>query len=122
LRSADYEGVGIRVCAACGGRFARSEQIARIAARREVAFSDDQERLADLVVAKGDELRRAAAQRQPRLQAKLIACPGCGCTMIRRLFSYQHALEVDFCGVCDAYWFDKDELEVLQILSERLAQ
>jgi Zn-finger nucleic acid-binding protein len=38
--------------------------------------------------------------------------------MIRRLYSYDYAVDVDYCSRCDAYWFDHDELEVLQVLAE----
>jgi Zn-finger nucleic acid-binding protein len=39
--------------------------------------------------------------------------------MVRRHFSYEYAVEIDYCGLCDLYWFERDELEALQILSER---
>ena len=38
--------------------------------------------------------------------------------MIRRHYDLQHAVEVDSCQVCERIWFDKDELEVLQLLVE----
>ena len=41
--------------------------------------------------------------------------------MMRRHYSYEHAVEVDYCSPCDLYWFEKDELEALQILLERQA-
>jgi Zn-finger nucleic acid-binding protein len=84
-----------------------------------VAFTPDQERLADLLTVSGDELRRAAAQSRGRLQVALLPCPRCGRSMVRRHFSYEHAVEVDYCSICDLYWFERDELEALQILAER---
>lgn len=39
--------------------------------------------------------------------------------MLRRHWDYEHAVEVDVCAICDLVWFEKDELEVLQVLSER---
>lgn len=39
--------------------------------------------------------------------------------MLRRHYSYEYAVEVDRCLRCDLVWFDKDELEVLDILVER---
>ena len=39
--------------------------------------------------------------------------------MLRRLYSYDYALEIDFCSCCDGYWFDGDELEALQVLAEQ---
>jgi Zn-dependent protease with chaperone function/Zn-finger nucleic acid-binding protein len=121
LRSADYEGIPLRVCPSCGGRLASSDQVRRIAARREVAFSAEQQHLADLLVAQGDDLRRAARLARGRAGVRLVACPQCGTAMMRRHYSYEHAVEVDFCNLCDLYWFEKDELEALQILLERQA-
>ena len=40
---------------------------------------------------------------------------------MRRHFSYEHAVEIDYCSICDLFWFEKDELEALQILVERQA-
>jgi Zn-dependent protease with chaperone function/Zn-finger nucleic acid-binding protein len=119
LRPADYEGLRITVCASCGGRLLATDEVRRILARREVGFSDEQRRLADLVVADGDRLRRAARLARGRPGVELIPCPRCGKTMMRRHFSYQHAVEIDYCSICDLFWFEKDELEALQILSER---
>lgn len=118
LTEADYEGIPLRVCRTCGGRLASTDQVRRVAARREVAFNDEQQRLADLLVAQGDELRRARLSRG-QAGVALVPCPGCGTTMMRRHYSYEHAVEVDYCSICDLYWFEKDELEVLQILLER---
>jgi hypothetical protein len=84
-----------------------------------VAFSDDQRHLTELLVAQSDHLRRGAVLGRGRYAAELVACPECGRTMMRRHYSYEHAVEVDVCTVCDLYWFEKDELEVLQLLHER---
>ena len=46
-------------------------------------------------------------------------CPRCAAPMVRRHYSYEHAVEIDYCGLCDLYWFEKDELEALQIVAER---
>ncbi len=94
----------------------------RVLTRREMRFDDRQQRLADYVVEHGDELRRDFAKRRGTAQTTLIACPRCGRTMMRRHYSYDQAVEIDYCGVCDLYWFDKDELEVLQAIAERQAQ
>lgn len=119
LGMADYEGLRIAVCASCGGRLVATDEVRRILARREVGFSDDQQRLADLIVADGDRLRRAARLARGRPGAELVPCPKCARTMMRRHFSYQYAVEIDYCSICDLFWFERDELETLQILSER---
>ena len=49
----------------------------------------------------------------------LIRCPKCTATMMRRHYSYEYAVEVDSCRICDLTWFEKDELEALQALVEQ---
>jgi len=119
LSQSDYEGLRVTVCASCGGRLVSTHEVSKILARWEVAFSDTQERLADLLAASGDQLRRAARLARGRPGVELVPCPKCATTMMRRHFSYEHAVEIDYCSICDLFWFEKDELEALQILSER---
>lgn len=119
LIPADYEGVRLAVCRGCGGRFAGADAVARVIARREVGFSAGQQALADETVQGGNSRRRAAVTGRFRPRGALRTCPGCGRSMIARHYSYDVALDVDYCGVCDAYWFDCDQLEVLQIIAER---
>jgi Zn-dependent protease with chaperone function/Zn-finger nucleic acid-binding protein len=121
LSRADYEGVRVTVCAACGGRLVSPSEVSKMLARREVAFSDEQRRLAELLVTEGDQLRRAALLARGRPGVGLIACPECAKTMVRRHFSYEHAVEIDYCSICDVFWFEKDELEALQIIVEQQA-
>jgi len=121
LSQADYEGLRVIVCASCGGRLVSTGEVSKILARREVAFSDEQRRLADVLAAGGDQLRRAALLARGRPGVDLIACPKCAKAMVRRHFSYEHAVEIDYCSICDLFWFEKDELETLQILAERQA-
>ena len=121
LAWADYEGLRVTVCPSCGGRLVSTAEIGKVMARREVAFTEGQVRLADLLTASGDELRRAARVARGRPSVALIPCPTCGKTMMRRHYSYEHAVEVDYCSICDLYWFEKDELEALQVLAERQA-
>ena len=118
LRLADYEGVSVLACQACGGRLASPQAIGRILARREMGFTDEQRRLAAFAASEGDHLRRKAILARRIGQTGLKACPLCGRTMVRRHYDLQHAVEVDGCMVCDRIWFEKDELEVLQLLVE----
>jgi Zn-dependent protease with chaperone function/Zn-finger nucleic acid-binding protein len=122
LERCDYEGTTVLVCRSCAGRLATTPQVQRILTRREMRFDDRQKRLADYVVEHGDELRRDFARRRTAAQTTLIACPKCGRTMMRRHFSYDEAVEIDYCTVCDLFWFERDELEVLQVIAERPAQ
>jgi Zn-dependent protease with chaperone function/Zn-finger nucleic acid-binding protein len=121
LESCDYEGATVFICRTCGGRLATTTQVQRILTRREMRFDERQQQLADYVVQHGDELRRDFARRRGAKEMKLMACPRCGRTMMRRHYSYDYAIEVDFCDVCDLFWFDADELEALQVIVERAA-
>lgn len=119
LVRAPYEGIEILLCERCGGRLVGGAQVGKLLARREAAFTDEQRGLADLVAASGDSLRRAAVLSRGRQEPGLVACPNCSATMLRRHYSYEYALEIDRCFRCDLLWFEKDELEALQILVER---
>ncbi len=121
LEQCDYEGATVFVCRSCAGRLVTTPQVQRILARREMRFDDRQQRLAVYVIESGDQLRRDFARRRAASQTTLIACPRCGRTMMRRHFNYDQAVEVDYCSVCDLFWFDRDELEVLQAIVERQA-
>lgn len=118
LRPADYEGASILACQACGGCLVPSGAMGKILARREVGFTDEQRRLAAFMASEGDHLRRAAVLARGHVPRALTLCPLCGKRMVRRHYDLQHAVEVDSCLVCDRFWFEKDELEVLQLLVE----
>jgi Zn-finger nucleic acid-binding protein len=121
LAKAEYEGVDILVCDRCGGRLVTTVQIGKLLARREVALTEEQQRLADLLTSSGDQLRRAAVLARGHGDVPLIACPKCSAPMMRRHYSYEYAVEVDHCSICDLTWFEKDELEALQVLVEHRA-
>jgi Zn-dependent protease with chaperone function/Zn-finger nucleic acid-binding protein len=119
LVRAPYEGIGIALCDQCGGRLVTTSEIGKLLARRDAAFTEGQRRLADLLAAGGDRLRRAAVLARGRPGVSLIPCPRCAAPMMRRHYSYEYAVEIDFCTLCDLTWFEKDELEALQVLVER---
>ncbi|HMK93183.1 MAG TPA: zinc metalloprotease HtpX, partial [Thermoleophilia bacterium] len=119
LQSYDYEGSTIAICRSCGGRALTTDQVRRILTRRQMRFNDAQVRLADFIVSQGDRLRRDFARRRREHTESLIRCPRCERVMVRRHYSYEHAVEIDYCGICDLYWFDRDELEALQVIVER---
>ncbi len=96
-----------------------TSEIGKLLARREAAFTEGQRRLADLLTAGGDRLRRAAVLARGRPGVSLIPCPRCAAPMMRRHYSYEYAVEIDYCSLCDLTWFEKDELEALQVLVER---
>jgi heat shock protein HtpX len=119
LEKTNYEGVPILTCRACGGVFISEDKVRRVLARRDRGFS---ERLCKkaLDVHKQfsyvpPEVKIRASQMEgcpPRL------CPRCGVPMLRRGYSYQYFVLIDYCSLCRSYWFDKEELEILQFLVE----
>ncbi len=121
LIEANYEGVPIYLCPRCGGRLVSQNGVVRIIARRGVKASKyliekahrwaKEHTLNPFVVKKSDG---ASATKQP----PRYHCPLCGGAMIRKPFSYQYFIEIDFCGGCKVLWFDGDELEILQTLIE----
>jgi Zn-dependent protease with chaperone function/Zn-finger nucleic acid-binding protein len=119
LERATYEGLDLLVCRRCGGRLASTDQISRVLARRELRFTPEQQRMADYVAENGDRIRRAALLARGKRDVALVPCPRCGQTMMRGHYNYEFAVEIDRCALCDLTWFEKDELEVLQILVER---
>jgi Zn-finger nucleic acid-binding protein len=121
LTPVPYEGIDIIACERCGGRLVTTPQIGKILARRETGFTEDQHRLADLITASGDGLRRAAVLARGHSSVTHVACPRCAAPMLRRQYNYEFAVEIDQCVRCDLIWFESDELEALQILVERQA-
>jgi len=130
LRQVVYEGAAILACPECGGRAATHAQVDAILSRREMGFTPDQERLADIYEQEqkrlaslfegplaGPQARDTPPLTQP--QATPIACPRCADTMDRGVWNALYPLAVDRCEKCRLVWFDRDELEVLQILVER---
>ena len=121
LVRAPYEGIDIALCDRCGGRLVTTPEIGKLMARREASFTEEQQRLAGLLRSGGDRMRRAAVLERGRGGVSLIPCPRCTATMMRRHYSYEYAVEVDYCHLCDLTWFEKDELEALQLLVEQQA-
>jgi Zn-finger nucleic acid-binding protein len=118
LREGYYEGTPIKICPQCSGKLVDSSFKWRILSRKEVTFSeslikkahDFKEQFLDNPVYI-HEIRQQKSQK--------ITCPHCGSRMLARPFSYQYVIPVDKCFYCYKIWFDADELEILQILTEK---
>ncbi len=113
-----YEGVAIKTCRRCRGKLVNAGVMERIITRKEVAFSD-------YLIKKAKDFERRFMQ-NPFLTAKTIArrssriyCPNCGSRMLPRPYTYQYIIPVDKCLSCEKIWFDTDELEIIQILTEK---
>jgi len=118
LREDYYEGTPIKICPQCSGKLVDSSFKWRILSRREVTFSESLIKKAhDFKVQFLDNpfyIRKIREQK-----SKKISCPHCGSRMLARPFSYQYVIPVDKCFYCYKIWFDADELEILQILTEK---
>jgi Zn-dependent protease with chaperone function/Zn-finger nucleic acid-binding protein len=112
-----YEGVPIKICPDCGGKLIDAAVVDRVIARKEVAFSEDLKKKAQKFEQAFllDPIRRRKihADKSPK-----IHCPQCGTKMFPRPYNYQYIIPVDKCLACHKIWFDRDELEILQILIE----
>ncbi len=110
-----YEGAPVFRCHFCGGVFANRDVVPRIIIREDFAFNPSIERLAEIVLKTYSQGIKAG---NFKVVYKLD-CPKCKGKMVRGFFSYGYPIEVDSCQSCQYVWFDKDELETLQFLSER---
>ena len=132
LRGLLYEGSAIVECTVCAGTGATTPQVEAILVRRDWGFTPEQSRMADLIARSlawpsrpGEDGGDAAAGRPPlnlpweAKRGETSACPFCDAPMRRAPWSLAYPLPTDFCAACDLHWFERDELEVLQILVER---
>jgi len=125
LLNSYYEGVPIKFCRRCGGRLVQDEKIIRILSRKGIKpspFLKDK----SLNWAKQNYLNfqikgtiRKPISKQTKEELVRYLCPQCGSPMIRKTFTYQYFVLIDYCGMCKAVWFDGDELEMLQVLIEK---
>lgn len=119
LNDTFYEGIAIKVCPRCQGKLVDASIMERILTRKEVTFSKD-------LIKKAHEFKQKFIL-NPILIKKInpgkspnIFCPNCGAGMLPRPYTYQYVIPVDKCLSCYQIWFDADELEILQILTEKI--
>lgn len=117
LRETFYEGVSIKACADCGGKLIDAGVMDRIITRREVAFAEDLQKKAqdfkDSFMWNPIHTMKIDMEKSSH-----IFCPNCGHKMLPRPYNYHYVIPVDKCLSCQKIWFDRDELEILQILIE----
>jgi Zn-finger nucleic acid-binding protein len=122
LRKLLYEGSAIVECVACGGVGATTGQTQAILVRRDWGFTPEQLRMADMIEHLLEQPPRAGGRR-PDLpwsaDREPGRCPFCDGPLRRAPWSLAYPLPTDFCAACDLHWFDRDEIEILQILVER---
>lgn len=112
----EYEGLFLWRCAFCNGILIEKDKLPRIIVRKEKGFTEQVQRLATL-------LKKEVKQKHPHFKLLIETphpkfCPRCGKPMVRKFYSYAYFVEIDECQVCDLTWFDQNELEILQCLTE----
>ena len=100
-----YEGVPLDFCSSCGGVWADMGELGKIVDKREKAFTPEQ------VIATLKE------RWTPTKRTQAIMCPKCSGKMEQ--FNYaQIGIMLDRCPKKDGLFFDKGELEEVQVLME----
>ncbi|MCG2675868.1 zf-TFIIB domain-containing protein, partial [bacterium] len=118
LLEKEYEGTTVYRCMFCGGKFLENDKVTRILLREEKVFSERTLKLAKEMV--GKNVKRYTIKKWKELPKEFpqLKCPSCLKEMRRTFYSLAYTIKVDRCYGCQATWFDKDELEILQCAIE----
>ncbi|MDD5070528.1 MAG: zinc metalloprotease HtpX [Candidatus Omnitrophica bacterium] len=110
-----YEGVPIERCGSCRGVFLSQDKVKNIIIRREISFSKEIEKLSQVV----ERIAQDSYSFKKFRPCDGLKCPKCNQRMVENFYSFAYPIKVDRCRDCNAIWFDKDELEILQYLIEK---
>ena len=122
LTKIDYEGAPVSRCHFCGGTLVEEQNLFRIFAREEKQFPDE---LKQKAVQLTEQWLLTRAIKTMKLSELVNAafpafkCPKCKTEMVRMPYTMQYFIVIDRCYTCNLIWFDKEELELLQILVEK---
>src|SRR4051812_5026782 len=109
LNESTYETVRIDRCAGCGGAWLDSGELEEVLECYEVKFSPEQVKAA----------MSSAGAGIPRSERDSVeSCPICSKRMNPLNFSYSSGIIVDLCPSGHGLWFDRNELEAIQIHAE----
>jgi heat shock protein HtpX len=105
------KGVPVWRCGTCGGHLVKKDKIPRLLARENMGFSPEAVQWAASLP------RRAPGWTPKEGNPSGRACPFCGAEMGRKPLAalLPYVMEVEECSPCGWLWFDKNELEALQI-------
>lgn len=111
LESTRYEGVSIETCRGCGGEWLDKFELKAIVQSWEKEFTPEE-------IQSLEAIDEADFTLDPR-SGDARACPRCPDTRLERFnYAATSGIALDKCPSCGGIWFDKDELEKVQILSE----
>jgi Zn-finger nucleic acid-binding protein len=114
MREVEYEGVMVRTCEGCGGEFIGADELAHVIRTREERFGS----------AMRDDV---SPHHRPRFgvpdaeMRRTLQCPACHGAMAVCNYCGDTGIYVDRCDRCGGMWLDCEELETIQILTERWA-
>lgn len=111
-----YEGVKIKTCPYCQGKSVSWSSLEKIMARQEVGFSSGLKEKAEEI---GKNLTQPNWLKKRAEEKRIAYCPQCGLQMVIKPYSYLYLLPVYKCFHCSLIWFETDELEILQFLTEK---
>ncbi|MBF0122663.1 MAG: M48 family metalloprotease [Candidatus Omnitrophica bacterium] len=114
-----YEGFSVLLCFRCGGHLVSESDTLNILGKRDAIFDQRIKDAARLVREQIHPMKRDPFDQI--YDERSIVCPSCldqRKKMHRRFVSQKYPVEVDKCQTCARVWFDKDELEILQVLYE----
>jgi len=109
LETEIYEGVEIDRCLNCQGKWLDSEELTKIIVTKEKTFSPE------LI----HEALVSAYSGVPEDESRtILKCPKCQTAMRSINYDYKSGVIIDSCPRGHGTWFDKDELEKVQIHRE----
>jgi len=118
LKQVLYEGVPVLHCSGCNGNLIARGKIMRVFTRKQQGFNPEVIKAAQVIKKTARDRKTYSRLRDPIHSVYELNCPECGQKMQRKFFNFDYAVEIDFCPRCDIIWFDKNELEILQLLFE----
>ncbi len=104
LEKSCYEGITTDVCNSCGGTWLDYGELGTIIDRRQETFSEE-ERISTFQTLGVDV-------------SKVANCPKCGQQMEKLNYAINTGIILDRCPQKDGLWFDKGELEKIQMVME----
>lgn len=109
LASKQYENINIDNCAQCGGIWLDKGELQPILTARDIHFSHE------LI----EKTLKEAHSSIPKADViALLACPKCSEPMHALNYNYSSGVIINTCPNGHGIWFDKDELEEVQIFME----
>jgi Zn-finger nucleic acid-binding protein len=109
LISKEYEHLSVSVCQKCEGIWLEPSQLSQIITKRDEQFSSDEIQ---------NTLKAAHPGLSPAETPAALSCPVCSAAMEKINYDYSSGVVLNSCPKGDGLWFDKNELEAVQIFME----